>query len=102
MFVIHMSNLAHSNGATVTASATTLAGALDFFGEFYDGPLLLTWVEFDGLYVVDVHDWLDCWFKDPPVRARVTTPRGFRPPDCQIWLRDRPEEGGRQPVSMEA
>jgi hypothetical protein len=89
MFVIHLSKIMRLNGATLTASARTLDGALDFIGEFYDGPLFLSWVKLDGTCVVEVYDWLDCWFDDPPIRARVMTPSGFRPPDCQTWFRNR-------------
>jgi hypothetical protein len=94
MFETHLSKGKHLNGATVTAGATTLAGALAFIGEFYEGPLLLSWIERDGLYVIEIYDWIDCWFDDPPVRARVITPRGFRPPDCRIWHRGGLEEWG--------
>jgi hypothetical protein len=86
-FEIHLSEVRRLNGGTVSASATTLANALDFIGEFYEGPLVLSWVERDGSYLVEVYDWIDCWFNDPPVRARVMTPRDFRPPDCQVWFR---------------
>ena len=86
-FEIHLSTGQHLDGATVTARASTLANALDFIGEFYEGPLFLSWVERDGSYLVEVYDWIDCWFDDPPVRARVITPRGFRPPECRAWFR---------------
>jgi hypothetical protein len=87
MFKIQLSKGVHPNGTTVNAGATTLAGALDFIGEFYEGPLLLSWIERDDLYVVEVCDWIDCGFEDPPVRAQVITPRGFMPPNCRIWTR---------------
>ncbi len=87
IFEIHLSKGEYLNGVTVSARATTLSGALDFIGEFYEGPLFLSWIERDGLYVVEVRDWIDCSFDDPPVRARVITPHGFVPPDCRIWTR---------------
>jgi hypothetical protein len=86
-FRIHLSQGRHLNGATITAGATTLADALAFVGEFYEGPLLLSWVERDGLYIAEVCDRIDCWFDDPPVRARVIAPPGIKPTDCRIWHR---------------
>ena len=93
MFEVHLGEGQHFNGATLTARTTTLANALDFIGEFYEGPLLLAWVERDGSYSAEVYDWIDRWFDDPPVRARVITPRGHKPPDCRIWCRGGYAEG---------
>jgi hypothetical protein len=89
-FEIHLSKVEPFDrtkfyGATITAIATTFAGALAFIGEFYEGPLLLSCVQRNELNVVEVYDWIDCWFEDPPVRARIMTPCGFRPPGDGVW-----------------
>jgi hypothetical protein len=76
---VYPSKGVHPEGATVTARATTFSGAIDFIGEFYQGPFLESWEERDGLYVLDIYDWFDLWFPDPPVRARITAPPGFTP-----------------------
>ncbi len=89
MFAIHLGEIERFDGATIAASARSLASALDFIGEFYDGPLALSWAEVDGRWVADVYDWLDCWFPNPPARARIVTPRGFGLPDCDVWFRNR-------------
>jgi hypothetical protein len=94
MFEVHLSKGEHLNGATLTATTSTLANALDFIGEFYEGPLFLSWVERNESHLVEVYDWIDCWFDAPPVRARVITPRGFKPPDCQIWFRNGSGQDG--------
>jgi hypothetical protein len=56
MFEVHLNEGQHLNGAALTATTTTLANALDFIGEFYEGPLFLAWVERDGSYSVEVYD----------------------------------------------
>ena len=96
-FEVHLCEGSRLKGAILTARTTTLANALDFIGEFFDGPLFLHWVERDGSYLVEVYDWIDLWFNDPPVRARVMTPRGFEPPDCQVWFRVGSERAGSIP-----
>lgn len=73
-----------SRGATITARANTLAGAVEFVRACWgspDGPLFGPCVERDGRYVIDVYDWLECWFAAPPVHARIIAPRGFTPRD---------------------
>ena len=87
MFKIHLSKVQHLKGATLTARTATLANALEFVNEFYEGSLFLAWVEHDGSYSAEIYDWIDCWFDDPPIRARLVTPRGYKPPDCRIWCR---------------
>lgn len=76
---VYPSKGVHPEGAIVTARATTLSGAIDFIGEFYQGPFMESWEERDGLYVLDICDWFDLWFPDPPVRARIIAPPGFKP-----------------------
>ena len=81
MFKIHMGKVRDRDGTIITADAMTLARALGFIGEFYKGQLFQSWAERDGRYVMEVFDWIDFWFDDPPVRARVKAPRGFKPPE---------------------
>ncbi len=87
MFEIHLSKSRYLKGATFIARTRTLANALDLIGEFYEGPLFLIWGERDGLYLAEVYEWIDCWFDDPPVRARIITPRDGKSTDCRIWYR---------------
>jgi hypothetical protein len=68
-------------GASVMARAPTLEGATGFVREYcgLDFGVIPGWEERNGLYVMDICDWLDCWFANPPVVARIITPRGFTP-----------------------
>jgi hypothetical protein len=68
-------------GASVMARAPTLEGATGFVREYFglDFGVIAGWEERNGRYVMDIYDWLDCWFANPPVVARIIAPRGFTP-----------------------
>ena len=66
------------------AKAETLSQALAFIGEFVefpgaDGVVEADWIKQDDHWVLLVYDWIDTWFIDPPVFARVHAPPGFAP-----------------------
>ncbi len=44
------------------------------------GVLDSEWAAQDGRYVINLHDWCDCWFDAPaPVLAQIIAPPDFRP-----------------------
>jgi len=83
MFTIRLSPGVYPGYTTVSAKTATLWQALGFIGEFTALRSMLIeapWVWRDGQYVMDVYDWCDCWFTNPPVMAQVIAPSGFTPP----------------------
>jgi hypothetical protein len=82
MFTVRLNQGVFTASGTLSAKAATLAQALGFIGEFAVLRSVLIeapWVERHGRYVMDVYDWCDCWFSDPPVMAQVIAPPGFTP-----------------------
>jgi hypothetical protein len=87
MFVVELTEVARP-GVSVFVRASTLDGATGFVREFcgIEFGMVAGWEERDGRYVMDVLDWLDCWFADPPVVARITAPRNFNPARMSEYL----------------
>jgi hypothetical protein len=83
MYTIHLRRRYTSDAASVSAQASSLAGALGFVREHCAiefGLIEGGWEEQDGRYAMDIYDWLDLWFADPPTVAEIVAPRGFVPP----------------------
>ncbi len=83
MFTVRLRSGVDLDGASITAEAATLHQALCFVGEFCASKhsmIETSWQERDGQYVMDVYDWCDCWFADPPVLAQIIAPPDFIPP----------------------
>jgi hypothetical protein len=83
MFTVRLGPGVYLDGVSISAEAPTLEQALGFVGEFCSlkhAMLEILWQERDGRYVIDVYDWCDCWFADPPVLAQIIAPRDFTPP----------------------
>jgi len=81
-FTVHFASGVCMGYGQATATATTVRHALDLVGEFAPsrcGVLPSYWIERDGRYIVEVYDWCDCWFADPPALAWVVAPPGFLP-----------------------
>lgn len=82
MFTIKMADGVCFGIQQVTAKATTVEKALGFIGEFAEIHRLLLktpWIQRNGRWTIDVFDWCDCWFTDPPVLAEIIAPPGFTP-----------------------
>jgi hypothetical protein len=83
MFTTRLSEKVCLGYQDAIAKSHTLQQALGFIGEFAAlRHMLITtpWIEQDGRWVIEVYDWCDCWFTNPPVMARVTAPPEFTPP----------------------
>jgi len=60
--------------SSAIAQAATLRQAVDFAAAFAPngfGVIASSWVERGGQRLVEVYDWCDCWFADPPVLAWI-------------------------------
>ena len=83
MFTIRLATGVCMGYSQVTAQAVTIRGAIDFASKFAPGGLGVIaspWIERDGLQVLEVYDWCDCWCTGPiPTLAEVFAPPGFRP-----------------------
>ena len=81
MFTIELREGVYADKAMLSAKAETLDSAIALVRRFAEAGMVIEsrWIELSDKYVMDVYDWCDCWFADPPVLARITAPPGFRP-----------------------
>ncbi|HYV38261.1 MAG TPA: hypothetical protein VE988_21440 [Gemmataceae bacterium] len=84
MFTVRMAPQVCLGFDSAVARAATARQVIDFAAALAPsgfGVLESNWFERDGRYVVELYDWIDCWFTGPlPVLAVVTAPADFTPP----------------------
>jgi hypothetical protein len=83
MYTVHLLKGGPSGAPAVSAQASSLEGALGFIREYCAiefGLIEGGWEERNGRYAMEVYDWLDLWFADPPTVAEIVAPYGFVPP----------------------